>query len=85
MTPKYVERLITQEARLLARRDSTPTHPSIDQEIENDRQKALELFFAWQDGIAQFQDLVPVCCILQKKVELNRDLLRWEQEHELDE
>jgi hypothetical protein len=85
MTPSYVERLLTQDARLLARRDSTPRHPSIDRAIEDDRQAALELFFAWQDGMAQFQDLVPICCILQKKVELNRALLKWEQENGLED
>jgi hypothetical protein len=27
----------------------------------------------------QFQDLVPFVAIVQRKVDLNRDLLRWEQ------
>ena len=78
MTPKAVEQLLTQDARLLARRDS----PAIDQEIEEQRQAALDLFFQWQDGLAQFQDLVPFCVVLQRKVDLNRDLLRWERRHE---
>jgi hypothetical protein len=78
MTPKAVEQLLTQDARLLARRDS----PVIDTEIEEQRQAALDLFFQWQDGLAQFQDLVPFCVILQRKVDLNRDLLRWERRHE---
>jgi hypothetical protein len=78
MTPKAVEQLLTQDARLLARRDS----PAIDQEIEEQRQAALQLFFQWQDGLAQFQDLVPFCVVLQHKVDLNRDLLRWERRHE---
>lgn len=47
MTPKAVEYLLTQDARLLARRDA----PCIDQELEAQRQAALELFFEWQDGI----------------------------------
>ena len=78
MTPKAVEHLLTQDARLLARRDA----PVIDQELEEQRQAALQLFFQWQDGLAQFQDLMPFCVILQRKVDLNRDLLRWERRHE---
>ena len=78
MTPKAVEHLLTQDARLLARRDS----PAIDTELEQQRQAALELFFQWQDGLAQFQDLVPFCVVLQRKVDLNRELLRWERRHE---
>jgi hypothetical protein len=77
MTPKVVERLLTQDARLLARRDS----PAIDPDIECDRQAALELFFAWQDGLAEFQELMPFVAILQHKVDLNRGLLKYEQEH----
>jgi len=80
MTPKAVERLLTQEARLLARRDT----PIIDQEIESQRQAALEIFYQWQDGLVQFQDLVPFCVVLEKKVDLNRALLKWEQEHLVD-
>ena len=78
MTPKAVEHLLTQDARLLARRDS----PCLDQELEEQRQAALELFFQWQDGIREFQDLMPFCVVLQRKVDLNRDLLRWERRHE---
>jgi hypothetical protein len=78
MTPKVVEQLLTQDARLLARRDS----PVIDQELEKQRQAALDLFFQWQDGMRQFEDLMPFCVVLQRKVDLNRDLLRWERTHE---
>jgi hypothetical protein len=78
MTPKVVEQLLTQDARLLARRDS----PVIDQELEKQRQAALDLFFQWQDGMRQFEDLMPFCVVLQRKVDLNRDLLRWERRHE---
>jgi tryptophan 2,3-dioxygenase len=80
MSPASVEHLLTQKARLLARRES----PVIDQELENLRQAALEIFFQWQDGIAQFQDLTPFVVILEKKVDLNRSLLKWEQEHMMD-
>ena len=75
MNYQAVEHLLTQDARLLARRDA----PVIDQELEAQRQAALELFFEWQDGMRQFQDLVPFVAILQRKVDLNRDLLRWER------
>ena len=78
MTPKAVEQLLTQDARLLARRDA----PVIDQELEEQRQAALEIFFQWQDGMREFQDLIPFCVVLQRKVDLNRDLLRWERRHE---
>jgi hypothetical protein len=75
MTPKAVEHLLTQDARLLARRDA----PIIDQDLEQQRQAALEIFFQWQDGAREFQDLMPFCVVLQRQVNLNRDLLRWER------
>ena len=77
MSPSSVEHLLTQKVRLLARRES----PAIDQELENLRQAALEVFFQWQDGLAKFQDLTPFVAILEKKVDLNRSLLKWEQDH----
>jgi len=77
MTPKAVEYLLTQDARLLARRDA----PVIDKELEDQRQTALDLFFQWQDGMREFQDLMPFCAVIQRKVDLNRDLLRWEKQH----
>ena len=80
MSPSSVEHLLTQKARLLARRES----PVIDKELESMRQAALEIFYQWQDGLAQFQDLVPFVAILEKKVDLNRTLIKWEQEHIAD-
>jgi hypothetical protein len=77
MTPASVEQLLIQDARLLARRDS----PAIDQELEEQRQAALNVFFQWQDGMARFQELESFCVVLQRKVDLNRDLLRWERQH----
>ena len=77
MSPSSVEHLLTQKVRLLARRES----PAIDQELENLRQAALEVFFQWQDGLAKFQDLTPFVAILEKKVDLNRTLIKWEQDH----
>jgi tryptophan 2,3-dioxygenase len=79
MSPSSVEHLLTQKVRLLARRE-----PVIDQELENLRQSALEIFFQWQDGLREFQDLMPFVAILEKKVDLNRSLLKWEQEHITD-
>jgi tryptophan 2,3-dioxygenase len=78
MNYQAVEQLLTQDARLLARRDA----PVIDQELEEQRQAALEIFFQWQDGMREYQDLMPFCVVLQRKVDLNRDLLRWERRHE---
>ena len=80
MSPSSVEHLLTQKIRLLARRES----PVIDQELENLRQAALEIFFQWQDGLVQFQDLTPFVAILEKKVDLNRSLLKWEERHIVD-
>jgi tryptophan 2,3-dioxygenase len=80
MSPSSVEHLLCYQARLLARREA----PIIDQELEQQRQAALEVFFQWQDGVAQFQDLVPFVAILEKKVSLNHALLKWEQEHLVD-
>ena len=77
MTPKAVEQLLTQDARLLARRDA----PVIDWELEARRQAALEVFFQWQDGMREFQELMPFCVVLQRQVDLNRDLLKWEQQN----
>lgn len=76
MSPASVAQLLTQDARLLARRDS----PRIDQELEAERQQALELFFQFQDGMRPFEDLIPFIAVLQRKVDLNRALLKWEQE-----
>jgi hypothetical protein len=80
MSPSSVEYLLTQKVRLLARRES----PAIDKELEDLRQAALEVFFQWQDGLAKFQDLTPFVAILEKKVEINRKLLKWEQAHIAD-
>jgi hypothetical protein len=54
LNPKAVERLLIDDARLLARRDD-----SIDAELEAERQRCLELFYQWQDGVLDFQGLVP--------------------------
>jgi len=80
MEISYVEELLTQRARLLARRDSTSAHPCIDREIEELRQQALELFYQFQDGMAQFSELMPICLLLEKRVNTNRAFLKWERE-----
>jgi uncharacterized protein YecA (UPF0149 family) len=81
MEVSYVEELLTQRARLLARRDSTDAHPCIDKEIEEIRQHALELFFRFQDGMAQFSELLPICLVLEQRVNTNRAFLKWEREY----
>ena len=80
MEISYVEELLTQRARLLARRDSTNAHPCIDWEIEDVRQQALELFFRFQDGMAQFSELMPICLVLEQRVNTNRAFLKWERD-----
>ena len=85
MNVAQVERLLTRDARLLARRDSTAKHPTIDWTIEEKRQAALELFFQFQDGMRQFEDLLPICCLLQEKVQINRLALKWEQEYGIED
>jgi len=80
MEISYVEELLTQRARLLARRDSTSAHPCIDREIEELRQQALELFYQFQDGMAQFSELMPICMLLEQRVNTNRAFLKWERD-----
>ena len=80
MSPSSVEHLLCYQARLLARRES----PVIYHELEGLRQAALEIFFQWQDGLVQFQDLVPFVTLLERTVEINRSLLKWEQQHIAD-
>lgn len=85
MEISYVEELLTQRARLLARRDSTSAHPCIDWSIEELRQNALELFYQFQDGMAQFSDLMPICLVLEQKVNTNRALIKWEHEFGIED
>lgn len=85
MEISYVEELLTQRARLLARRNSTSAHPCIDWSIEELRQNALELFYRFQDGMAQFSDLMPICLVLEQKVNTNRALIKWEREFGIDD
>ena len=80
MEISYVEELLTQRARLLARRDSTSAHPCIDREIEELRQQALEIFYQFQDGMAQFSELMPICLVIEKRVNTNRAFLKWERD-----
>ena len=85
MNVAQVERLLTHDVRLLARRDSSAQLPCIDWTIEERRQAALELFYQFQDGMAQFEDLLPICVLLQKKVDINRIALKWEQEYGIED
>ena len=72
MTPASVERMLIDDARLLVRRDE-----QIDVEMENERRRCLELFYQGQDGMLEFQCLVPFCVVLDKKCRANRDLIKW--------
>jgi len=72
MTPKAVERMLIDDARLLARRED-----QIDAELEAERQQCLELFYQWQDGLVQFESLVPFAMVLDRKCKKNRNLIRW--------
>jgi hypothetical protein len=72
MTPQAVERMLIDDARLLARRED-----QIDAELEAERQQCLELLYQWQDGAIEFQGLVPFAVVLDKKVQKNRNLIRW--------
>ena len=72
MTPQAVERMLIDDARLLARRDE-----QLDAELEAERQALLELFYQWQDGAIEFQGLVPFAVVLDKKCKKNRSLIRW--------
>jgi hypothetical protein len=85
MNVAQVEHLLTHDARLLARRDSSDRLPCIDWNIEEKRQAALDLFYEFQDGMARFEDLLPICSILQKKVDINRLALKWEQEYGIED
>jgi hypothetical protein len=85
MNVAQVEHLLTHDARLLARRDSSAQLPCIDWNIEEKRQAALDLFYEFQDGMARFEDLLPICAILQKKVDINRVALKWEQEYGIED
>jgi hypothetical protein len=31
--------------------------------------------------MAQFSDLMPICMVLEQKVNTNRDLIKWEREY----
>ena len=85
MNVAQVEHLLIHDARLLARRDSNAHLPCIDWNIEDKRQAALELFYEFQDGMAKFEDLLPICALLQKKVDINRIALKWEQEYGIED
>lgn len=69
-----LEKLLIDDARLLARRDD-----AIDQAIETQRQTALEAFWQWQDGNLPLAAVIATAEPLQKEV--NRveaqKLLEW--------
>ena len=80
MTPQAVERMLIDDARLLARRDE-----QLDAELEAERQALLELFYQWQDGAIEFQGLVPFAMVLDKKCKKNRDLIKWLRQFSIED
>jgi len=80
MNTAQVEQVIAQ-SRLLARRDS----PCIDWNIEVRRQQLLDMYFEFQDGMRQFNDLMPIVCLLQEKIDINHLALKWEQEYGIED
>ena len=78
--------LIFDKYRLLARRDSTPEHPIVDETMETARLKAADLFFKFQDAVehslgAKASDyldaLLPYCLDIQQQVQSNEKFLKW--------
>lgn len=65
-----------QDLRLLARRDSTPRSPQVDQELEQFRLQFLQAFEAWMDGMKEL-DLTPFIVTADKIIMGNKELLKW--------
>jgi len=59
--------LIFDKYRLLARRDSTPEHPIVDETMESVRLKAADYLDA----------LLPYCLDIQQQVQSNEKFLKW--------
>jgi hypothetical protein len=77
---EYIERIIF-DARLLARRDS----PCVDGELEDKRQRLLEMYFQWQDGTLEWDALHPLAHFLRKCCAKNALLLKYEQEYGIED
>ena len=65
-----------QDLRLLARRDSTPRSPQVDQELELFRLQFFAAFEQWMDGMRKL-DLTPFIVDGERIITSNRDLLKW--------
>lgn len=65
-----------QDLRLLARRDSTPSSPQVDQELEAFRLQFFSAFEQWMDGMREL-DLTPFIVTSDRIITSNRELLRW--------
>ena len=75
-----------QDLRLLARRDSTPRSPQVDQELELFRLQFIAAFEQWMDGLREL-DLTPFILDGERIITSNKDLLKWlkrELEQEVD-
>ena len=78
--------LIFDKYRLLARRDSTPEHPIVDETMETARLKAADLFFKFQDDVEQslvaiasdyLDALLTYCLDIQQQVQSKEKFLKW--------
>ena len=78
--------LIFDKYRLLARRDSTPEHPIVDETMETARLKAADLFFKFQEAVEKhlgekapdyLDALLPYCVSFQQQVQSNEKFLKW--------
>ena len=65
-----------QDLRLLARRDSTPYSPKVDQELEMFRLSFLHAFEQWMDGMREL-DLTPFIVSGNRIITSNKELLHW--------
>lgn len=69
-----LEKLLLDDARLLARRDD-----AIDASIETPRQTALEAFWQWQDGELPLSAVITAAEPLQREIDRQpaQQMLRW--------
>ena len=65
-----------QDLRLLARRDSTPRSPQVDQELELFRLQFFAAFEQWMDGMREL-DLTPFIVDGERIITSNKELLKW--------
>lgn len=70
-----IEKLLIDDARLLARRDDG----QIDHAIETPRQIALEAFWQWQDGNLPLSAVIAAAEPLQREIDRQpaQQMLRW--------